>query len=109
MAAFNYISFSRVCPACSNEVTFAAQTHIASDLEGDMSRRFANGVYALGERMPWFPTDHPDFETWKTWGGEGSSVQEECPATCPQCQTRVVALIRFQDATPIEIVSLSKV
>lgn len=109
MAAFNYIAFRRICPACSNEVSFVAQTHIASDFEGDASGRFANEVYSLGERMRWFSADHPDFETWKTWGGESSSVEEECPATCPNCKTRVVALIRFQDSTPVDIVSLREV
>ena len=107
MAAFNYVVFEERCPHCDRQVVLKAQTHIASDYEGDEHGRFMDHEYQLGERMKWFSRTHPDFDTWKTWGGEGDTIHEDCPASCPSCNTKLNAQIAFEDLTPVAVTNLS--
>lgn len=61
MAAFNHIVLDAECPNCHQPASLEAQTHMASDYDGDASGRFMNQRYPLGVRMKWFPPDHPDY------------------------------------------------
>jgi len=107
MAAFNYILFEATCPSCGQRATIRAQTHIASDYDGDERGRFMNHEYRVGEAMWWFMPTHPDYETWKTWGGEGSRVSEECFATCTHCSARSRVTIDFEDTVVLGVSELS--
>ena len=85
-----------------------AQTHIASDYEGDAVDRFMNHEYKIGERMRWFDRDHPDYASWKTWGGEGSTVVEECHAVCGSCGTALQVAIEFTDVSPARVLAIAR-
>ena len=61
MAAFNYLVLEVNCPACGQLTTLRAQTHMASDYDGDERGRFMNREYRLGERMWWFSEGSPDY------------------------------------------------
>jgi hypothetical protein len=107
MSAFNYVTFEGTCPSCGHRAVMRVQTHIASDYEGDERGRFMDRDYGVGERMWWFGPSHPDFDTWKTWGGDGSRVTEECYGVCTRCNAPVSTVVEFEDVTVKSIASVS--
>ena len=76
---------------------------MASDYDGDASGRFMNQRYPLGARMKWFPPDHPDYDTWNTWGDGKDEAKETCYARCPLCHHLLAVVIHFRDVTPVSI------
>jgi hypothetical protein len=108
MAAFNYIVADVDCPGCKRRTMLRAQTHIASDYEGDEHGRLMGQDYRLGERMRWFAADHADFDTWMTWGcALDGRVEELCGGTCEYCGMKVYVLIEFVDVTPTAVLKVS--
>jgi hypothetical protein len=107
MAAFNYLLLEMDCPACGQATMLRAQTHMASDYEGDERGRFMDREYRLGEPMWWFPKDTPDYPDWMTWGtGQVADiVYEVCPACCPLCDSEVYAVVKFKSTTPLLVVA----
>ncbi len=105
MAAYNYIVFERECPQCGVRAKLRAQTHIASDYEGDESGRFMEHDYRLGERMRWFPPGSDDYDTWDTWGTPPNTgaIREMCVTVCTHCGAKLRAVVEFEDVTPVRI------
>lgn len=105
MAAYNYVVFDETCPACGIRATLRAQTHIASDYEGDKTGRFMENEHKLGERMRWFARDSQDYDTWATWGWllGTEEVREVCPANCMACGAKLYAVLEFVDVAPVRV------
>lgn len=108
MAAFNYIEFNYMCPNCFSHSKMKAQTHIASDYEGDETGRFMERTYQLGEKMAWYDVYSEEYIDWMTWGKpiNNQPVTEYCHTSCMSCQRDLYSLIEFQDITPVKIIEI---
>ena len=112
MSAYNWISFDSDCPVCQRDTTIKAQTHVASDYDGDDSGRFHDRLYRLGETMRWWPEQHPRFSEWKNEGfpnrseRRGDECEEACYARCEACGAKLCAVIEFRRMSPVRILKL---
>ena len=110
MAAFNYILLEAQCPHCGQQTIQKAQTHIASDFDGDSRGRFVEQEYRLGERMRWFLPEADGFADWMTWGkSPDGRVREVCASKCERCGAKVYAVIEFIDVTPVDVLEVGPV
>lgn len=108
MAAFNWIETEMTCPACHEHATIRCQTHIASDFGGDETGRFCHRVFKIGDRMPWYPEGHPEYDTWCFEGDPWTveDAREACYSTCQKCQEDLFAVIQFSNFTPIKLLDV---
>lgn len=100
MAAYNWVIVSEPCPACGCTSDIRAQTHVASDYDGDDTGRFHDREYRLGERMHWWPASDSRFPGWRAnrsrKGVPSLEIEEEaCYAECPSCHARLFVILRF--------------
>jgi hypothetical protein len=107
VAAFNWIDFQATCPECGRHAPVRARTHVASSRAG-LQGAFHDRLYALGERMPWWPPDHPEYVDWRDERGwvvivSPSEVRECCRADCRRCDAELFAVIRFVDLVPTAV------
>ena len=109
MSAYNWLRCEGICPSCGRKTCLLAQTHFASSHGGDESGRFHDHIFAVGDRMPWFSSDHHHFAEWPS--REGASDQpgdevEACYASCESCEAKLYVVVRFRDFRPIEVVQV---
>lgn len=112
MGAYNWIEFTAPCPRCGTAQTIRAQTHMASDYDGDDSARFHEATYRLGQCMRWWSATDPKYRDWR----DGNRKDEEsvpanealecCYASCGDCKAELFAVIRFVDRVPTETLAI---
>lgn len=108
MGAFNDILVPDPCPVCGAGM-HSCQTYVAASFSGDENGRFCDGLYAIGERMRWWPESDARYPEWR----EGSfKARDTLPENtdldagytqCPGCNTWLYVIIRFVDCTPVAI------
>ena len=113
MGAFNWIIVRETCPQCRNPAELRCQVHIASSHDGDDSGRFHDRTYELGQKMAWWPLTDNRFGQWRVDGRKGEQRdpdldEEACYTTCSHCQTELCVVIRFHQATPVDVVLVAK-
>ncbi len=102
MSAYNWIKFNNVCPACNESSELKSQTHVASDF-GGKNARFCHKEYEIGDKMDWWPNQHPDYKDWK----EGNLIKAEnttdngtvecCYTECLNCNAELYAIVQFEE------------
>ena len=107
MAAYNWIDFEGLCPECGRNAPIRARCYVASSRSG-LDGAFHDREYALGQRLPWWPADHPQFVDWRDVRGSvvlvaASEVRECCRADCRRCDAELFAVIRFVDLVPTAV------
>lgn len=112
MSAFNWILMENHCPACDARRNLVAQTHVASDYDGDESGRFHDSTYRLGERMRWWLPAHFRYASWR----DGNKIDKKnlaeneelecCYTKCNECLSELYSIIRFVDVSPVEIMDI---
>ena len=113
MSAFNWMIVNHRCPKCDREVEIRCQTHIASSY-GGMDKRFHGETYHLGEKMQWWPPEHPDFEKWRVDGcvipceDDPQFDRECCCSKCLSCGTELYVVIRFKQNLPLTVLQVSE-
>ncbi len=110
MSAYNWIVTMGLCPTCRQPQKLVAQTHIASDYDGDDTGRFHDRTYTLGEAMHWWPPSDSRYGEWRANRCESTRMsseidEEACHATCSVCGTVLFALLRFRGPRPIELLA----
>ena len=104
MAAFNWIVFDGVCPKCLVKTTLRAQCHIGASFDGENGKIFCNGEYKLGEKMRWWPINHPRWRDWITSDrrntGTADVARECCYTECQICGADLYAVIEFVSLSP---------
>jgi hypothetical protein len=108
MGAFNEIKFQHVCPHCENIVEILAQTHLASDFNGEGAVNFFRNTYELGEKMKWYGAESKEYSQWRNNAHEfiEAGVIECCYAECMQCKSDLYAVVSFEELRPIEILGV---
>jgi len=110
MSAFNCIVFDGVCPKCLAKTILRAQCHIASTFGAENGRYFYNGEYKLGEKMRWWPINHPRWCDWIASGrrsADTSDVARECCyAACQNCGADLYAIIEFVSLSPRLVIDI---
>jgi hypothetical protein len=108
MAAYNWIHTDATCPSCQEMATIRCQTHIASSFDGDETGRFFDRVFSIGDKMPWFPEGHPEYETWCFEGDPWTveDAREACYSTCQKCHAELYAVIQFSHFTPVRVLEI---
>src|SRR5690349_19639357 len=110
MGAYNWILVDADCPACSSRTRIRCQTHVASDY-GGIGGRFFDREFTLGQTMPWWPRDHPQWTAWQLPGGDavtGEEFDEACYSSCTACGAELAVVIHFEHCTPTSVLSVSR-
>lgn len=114
MSAFNWIDFEDICPACGQKAQIRAQTHMASDYDGDAGGRFHDESYQFGQTMRWWNVDHASYKDWKN-GNRANQLKvpdtvehECCYATCLLCDANLFAVLEFHECVPLRSTKLGK-
>lgn len=112
MSAFNWIDFKHRCPQCGTDQIIRAQTHVASDYDGDSSGRFHDEIYKLGETMRWWELSHKNYQKWK-FGNRinipndfKNETSECCYSKCMNCNSNLYSVIYFVDCAPVKVLDL---
>ena len=114
MGAFNWVEFEAECPVCKQTGLLRAQTHVASDYDGDDRGRFCHRVFRVGDRMFWWDEKDPKYKEWKdsNWMDPETTAKEyakdastECCYTyCTMCGSEdLFAVVHFQSLTVSKI------
>lgn len=106
MAAFNWIRFEALCPACGRGALIRAQTHVASSYGGDANGRFHDRTFALGERMPWLDVASDQYAGEWPFSETPGDAHEACYSRCEECSAALFAVLVFEDFRPVRIESL---
>lgn len=111
MSAYNWIATTAPCPRCRRAEKILAQTHVASDYDGDDTGRFHDRTYELGDAMHWWPPSDPRYPEWRANRCDSTRNavdidDEACHATCTICSTPLFVLLRFNGPRPIELLAL---
>lgn len=114
MSAYNYILIDKICPACSAKESLIAQTHVASDYDGDEFGRFHDALYRVGEQMRWWPPEHRKHGEWRNGNRKepddipSNEEYECCYTTCSDCRAKFFSVIKFLDVTPISVLDFGQ-
>ena len=107
MGAYNWIEFEGICPLCDEKSILRAQTHVASDFDGDERGRFCHRTFRIGDRMFWWEESDQRYKAWKdsNWLDVQTIAEEysrdastECCYTdCTSCGSEeLYAVVCFQ-------------
>jgi hypothetical protein len=108
MGAYNWIVINRVCPKCKLQGLIKCQTHFCSDYGGDVTGRFHDREYLLGEKMAWWGREDPRHSVWANSNHRVllEKFDECCCATCMTCNTNLYVVIEFEDCRPVRVKEL---
>ena len=113
MSAYNWIDIRRQCPACGESAWISCQTHFCSDYDGDDSGRFHDRVFKLGDKMPWWNSEHPRHNEWS----QSNLIDEDtvisptecCYSECKNCESELYTVILFNSCIPEVVLAIGKV
>ncbi len=117
MSAFNWIIVNAGCLSKGSFGRLRCQTHVASSYDGDQSGRFHDREYNLGEKMAWWPEDHPEYPNWKEGdnrknfkldANENNVAIECCYAQNESGEYTYYVVIKFQNLIPIEVLEIGE-
>jgi hypothetical protein len=113
MAAYNWVVVQEPCPVCGLTSEIRAQTHVASDYDGDDTGRFHDREYHIGGKMHWWPASDPRFSEWRASPNrdrtQSSEIEEEaCYAECPSCHARLFVLLRFNGLRIDQVLAIGR-
>jgi hypothetical protein len=113
MGAYNWVLVTAVCPACGSNREIRCQTHVASSFDGDLTGRFNERTYQLGQAMAWWPHDDKRFGEWRVNGrrdaiASGSIDEEACYSTCSACGADLCVVVSFKEAVPEQVVLVAR-
>lgn len=99
----NWIETVYLCPHCKDDKKLKIRTQMVSSYEGDDAGAFCNGVYQLGEQMPWFEEEGTWMENAFLSDDEVTHFFECCSTWCQNCQKEFYTIVKFADKTPLEV------
>jgi hypothetical protein len=110
MSAYNWIEIEGRCPSCGKDTEIKCQTHFCSDYDGDNTSRFHDRTYKLGHMMAWWPSTFPRYSEWIQSNSNNKdrylARSECCYSECLNCGAELFVVIRFNDCSPVEVLSL---
>lgn len=117
MGAYNWIEIEAECPVCKQTGLLRAQTHVASDFDGDARGRFCHRVFSVGDRMFWWDERDPKYKDWKrsNWSDYKTMLKEYdrdastecCHTTCTVCGSRdLFAIVHFQSLVVSKVLAV---
>ncbi len=112
MAAYNWIRVDARCPQCGDRAPIRAQCHVASSHDGDEAGRFFDADYAPGERLRWWPPEHPRYPSWRAGTPHDDPLRDRtvecCYASCLRCDARLYAVVEFESAAAVAVAAVGR-